>query len=332
MDHKLVKKLLGRIGIPDQFSIESVAGGMNNKVFCVSTNDRKFLLKCYFSHPDDNRDRLRTEYAFLEFAANCNIFCVPKPVAVDPENQIALYEFISGRPLDLDEVTTENVESAIAFYFDLNRHRFHECAVRLPNGSEACFTYMDHFSCVESRVDRLSLVADSEAKKIITRKLYFAWKEAQEFAIDQLKRSAIDPNLQISKKMLSPSDFGFHNAILTNSGELYFVDFEYAGWDNPSKTICDFFCQPKFPVSLDHYPIWFSNFQDRDVECAVDFAVRTLLPLYRVKWCCILLNHFLTVGEKRREFSNEIVDIDIQRRIQLEKVEDVLHRLFEFPA
>jgi hypothetical protein len=39
-----------------------------------------------------------------------------------------------------------------------------------------------------SRVDRLSLVADSEAKKIITRKLYFAWKEAQEFAIDQLKR------------------------------------------------------------------------------------------------------------------------------------------------
>ena len=47
MDRMLVKKLLGRIGIPDQFSIESVAGGMNNKVFCVSTNDRKFLLKCY---------------------------------------------------------------------------------------------------------------------------------------------------------------------------------------------------------------------------------------------------------------------------------------------
>ena len=332
MDHKLIKKLLDRIGIPDSFSIESVAGGMNNKVFCVSTSDRKFLLKCYFSHPDDKRDRLRSEYAFLTFAADFNILCVPKPVAIDPGNQVALYEFISGRSFDSDEVKTGDVKSAVAFYFDLNRHRFHKCAMSLPNASEACFTYIDHFSCIERRVDRLNLVVDLEVKKIVTGKLYFAWKEAQAFAIDQLRKSAIDPNVQISKKMLSPSDFGFHNAILTESGELYFVDFEYAGWDNPSKTICDFFCQPKFPVSLSHYPIWFSNFQDRDVKCAVDFAVRLLLPLYRVKWCCILLNHFLTVGQKRREFSNEIVDIDVQRRIQLEKVDDALHRLFEFPA
>ena len=69
MDRKLVKKLLGRIGIPDQFSIESVAGGMNNKVFCVSTNDRKFLLKCYFSQPDDKRDRL---YNFCHSAEEIN--------------------------------------------------------------------------------------------------------------------------------------------------------------------------------------------------------------------------------------------------------------------
>ena len=31
--------------------------------------------------------------------------------------------------------------------------------------------------------------------------------------------------------ILSPSDFGFHNIISKNQ-KLYFIDFEYAGWDD----------------------------------------------------------------------------------------------------
>jgi hypothetical protein len=30
---------------------------------------------------------------------------------------------------------------------------------------------------------------------------------------------------------------------------------------------------------------------------------RLLLPVYRVKWVCIMLNEFLPVGESRRSFS-----------------------------
>ena len=37
-------------------------------------------------------------------------------------------------------------------------------------------------------------------------------------------------------RCLSPSDFGFHNALLEATGKLRFVDFEYAGWDDPAKT------------------------------------------------------------------------------------------------
>ena len=33
------------------------------------------------------------------------------------------------------------------------------------------------------------------------------------------------------------------------TGELCFLDFEYAGWDDPAKMVADFFCQPAVPVA-----------------------------------------------------------------------------------
>ena len=39
------------------------------------------------------------------------------------------------------------------------------------------------------------------------------------------------------------------NALLAASDKkLRFLDFEYAGWDDPAKLIGDFFCQPAIPA------------------------------------------------------------------------------------
>ena len=42
-------------------------------------------------------------------------------------------------------------------------------------------------------------------------------------------------------RTLSPSDFGFHNALRTPAGTMVFLDFEYFGWDDPAKTGFGFF-------------------------------------------------------------------------------------------
>ena len=114
----------------------------------------------------------------------------------------------------------------------------------------------------------------------------------------------VSSDVQPDDRCLSPSDFGFHNAVLTEHSQLTFFDFEYAGWDDPAKTICDFFCQPKVPVSLDFYDVFASAI----AACAsspekVRARADRLLPLYRIKWCCILLNEFLPVDEQRRRFA-----------------------------
>ena len=49
--------------------------------------------------------------------------------------------------------------------------------------------------------------------------------------------------LKKEEMIISPSDFGFHNVINKNN-KLFFIDFEYAGLDDPIKLICDFYCQP----------------------------------------------------------------------------------------
>ena len=64
---------------------------------------------------------------------------------------------------------------------------------------------------------------------------------------------SLDEPLPAAERCVSPSDFGFHNALRTPDGRLAFIDFEYAGWDDPAKTVSDFFCQPECPVPTEHY-------------------------------------------------------------------------------
>jgi hypothetical protein len=105
-------------------------------------------------------------------------------------------------------------------------------------------------------------------------------------------------------RCVSPSDFGFHNALLADEGRLGFFDFEYAGWDDPAKLLCDFFCQPAVPAPIDCWP----QFLDLTASLVGDTQIERqrqalLFPLYQVKWCCILLNEFQSTGRKRREFA-----------------------------
>ena len=55
--------------------------------------------------------------------------------------------------------------------------------------------------------------------------------------------------------ILSPSDFGFHN-ILSHHNNLYYIDFEYAGWDDPYKLIADFILNPDYKIPIKYQNIF----------------------------------------------------------------------------
>jgi thiamine kinase-like enzyme len=85
---------------------------------------------------------------------------------------------------------------------------------------------------------------------------------------------------------------------------LSFVDFEYAGWDDPAKLICDFSCQPERPITTEQAEQFSNTMATWLNSCDLMVRAENLTPLYRVKWCCILLNEYLQEGRDRRMHSN----------------------------
>jgi hypothetical protein len=322
-----VAAMLAEAGLPSEFQLIGIPGGANNRVYRVDCGSCSALLKAYFCHPGDPRDRLGAEFAFCRFAWDRGLRCLPRPLARNRERNLGLYEFIEGRILAPDEVGMPEVQQAVDFYQELNRHKSDPAAGELPRGSEACFTLGEHLACVERRLDRLLQLDDRtpvgrEASLLVRRELAPAWEEVRDRAWSQAADwgLAADEPIPRRDECLSPSDFGFHNAILAADGRLRFIDFEYAGWDDPAKTICDFFCQPAIPVPgayAGHYArAVASDLSDPQWHLR---RVALLLPVYRVKWCCIMLNDFLPVDSRRRFFAQDASTDEGRKRAQLRK-------------
>jgi thiamine kinase-like enzyme len=331
MEDRQVKASIGRLfseaGLDAKdLAIEAAGAGGNNRVFAVHARDAKYLAKIYFNHPTDKRDRLGTEYAFLSYAWDIGLRCVPRPISRNSEGNIGLYEFVEGTKLVSSELDHRLIDQAAVFFRELNLHSNRGLAGSLPEASEACFSVEQHFALVDGRIERLRAFpahspVDREALSFVET-LGAAWRQAKERMSRQLGHSAIAAALSVQDRCVSPSDFGFHNALLRNSGEICFIDFEYAGWDDPAKAVGDFFCQPAIPVPLRYF--------EQYLEQAVSFSpnatalaerVRRLLPVFQMKWCCIMLNEFLPDAAQRRRFANPTAAPEQRKRSQLEKAQ-----------
>jgi thiamine kinase-like enzyme len=301
-------KLAGQMGLSGDVTLEQLAGGRNNQVFKMMVNDQRFLLKSYFVHEADPRERLDNEFTFLRFAWDKGIRCIPQPLTADKKQHVALYEFVEGKRLRESDITDDAIGQAIRFVLELNKYKKTEEAIKLPFASEACFSIKEHFNCVERRLNRLCEIAPcdsvrSNAHDFIQRQLIPRWLMMKNNFSEKLEDSAntINDVIDNNERCLSPSDFGFHNTLLEKNGNLRFVDFEYAGWDDPVKLCSDFICQPELPVSETHGLKFMEEvIISFDQHKAIKQRAERLIPVHRFKWCCILLNEFRTEDRQRR--------------------------------
>lgn len=306
------EQLLQQAGISGRAVFRRLKGGRNNRVYLVTGVQPVAVLKWYFRHPQDQRDRLHAEYAFLQFAESCGAECTARPLACDDATRLALYSYVPGHALTPQEVDEQGVEQAVDFLQLLNEHRETAEATPLPHAAEACFSLQEHLDCVTGRVTRLqslpvtSTVHESAAR-FVEGRLRPELQRAAESLVrwaDQagVRLTAVLPN---SQRCISPSDFGFHNAVRRAGDKLAFFDFEYAGWDDPAKALCDFYCQPELPAPRATWPVFAAATATMAGDTPLERQRQAaLLPLYQIKWCCILLNEFLPAAGARREFAD----------------------------
>lgn len=286
------------IGLP--FDVERIRAGRNSEVSRIHNRDGQWILKHYYQNAGDPRDRLGTEFGFLRFLQDAGVSGVPAPLAADHGLQLGLYSFLPGsRP---QSITSDHISQAVDFIVRINRPG--EIS-GLAAASDACVSWQDHLDLAENRLVRLlhglpaTPLAD-EVREFVATQLWPCWTRLEEGLRRETAPSTRAAELSRRDQILSPSDFGFHNA-LVNDGAVYFVDFEYAGWDDPAKLICDFMCQPEIPVTAS---LGRQFMEDLVVHCPHPDAVRQraqlLLPVHRLKWCCILLNEFRREDRERR--------------------------------
>jgi thiamine kinase-like enzyme len=143
--------------------------------------------------------------------------------------------------------------------------------------------------------------------------------------------------LKPHERTLSPSDFGFHNALRRPTGQIVFVDFEYFGWDDPAKMISDFLLHPAMDLS----DVLKGRFLDNIFQGYQDYPhlagrVAMVYSLWALKWCLILLNEFVPEHLGRRGFASErpLNESELQSQ-QLSKarrmLRDVMDNYQHFP-
>jgi hypothetical protein len=138
-------------------------------------------------------------------------------------------------------------------------------------------------------------------------------------------RLGLDPAAELApaQRALSPSDFGLHNAMRSESGRLRFIDFEYFGWDDPVKLVSDTALHPGsgFPEDSASRLIerLSREFEARDAA----FAVRrdVLYPVFGLIWCLIILNDFLPESRSRRVMAGRGGELGAILADQLDKAQ-----------
>ena len=225
----------------DVAAFQRVVSGGNNRIYRVDANGGgRYALKTYLKQPNDRRDRIGAETRGLDFIWTHGLRQVPRVHAFDAEESCALFDWIEGQPVETP--TADDVDAAVAFLAALKELRTAPEAALLPPASEACLSAAELCRQIAGRRARLSSNGDEALAEFLGREFAAAWDQADRQARNGYRDAGWDFDIPLApeQQTLSHSDFGFHNALRTDGGELVFVDFEYFGWDDPVKLVADF--------------------------------------------------------------------------------------------
>ncbi len=270
-------------GLVGELGLFPLAGGLNNCGYQVAHDSGRLFLKHYSS-----KARLENEFRFLQLLDGG---WTPRPVAKNDDLCLGLYEFIEGKSVQVP-VPVTGVEQALQFLHSLQR--LNRC--QLPAASDACLKLREHWQAVLGRVERIDSALPPEFAE--------EWSTHWLPRTKRLSEFSAYPEVEPDELWVSPSDFGFHNALELGSGDYRFVDFEYAGLDDPSKVLSDFFAQPRVPAPLEGLPFF--------VEILEKKARQRLLwmwPVSVLKWSCIILKQLVP----RQNFAHDAVEVHQQR-------------------
>lgn len=317
--------------------IERIGGGRNSQVYKVTADGAAcFALKAYFRHAADNRDRLATEFNSFSYLWENGFREIPQPIIADHERGWAVYQFIEGEKIPPGQAGETEVNATVELLGRLRELSRNPESRKLGAASEAFFAVGQVVANVRQRWQRVNAVEGNTPpyaalREFLDRDLTPLLEEVARWSESHLQSAGLSlaQELDWNQRTLSPSDFGFHNALRQRDGRIIFLDFEYFGWDDPAKMISDFLLHPAMELSADLK----KKFASAVLRRFSDFPglrgrVESVYPLFGLKWCMILLNEFVVDSLQRRQFAAvAVTDRTALQMQQLEKARRMVNRI-----
>ncbi len=276
--------------INDSFIISEIVGGRNNQGFKIQTATAAFFLK-KFAENDSSIRKLENEFNFAQTLSTQGVTCIAKPISMSKTLLLSLHEFIAGSKVQT--VNLDEVRKALDFILLINKSfQQHNLSFFAAESPENLFGF---YEIVKHRLSRFNGIEITPLYRAELFDMLLGISSAAEQIVEDISDEWFRP---LDRNYLSPSDFGFHNAIRTEN-ELFFLDFEYAGLDSLWKLFCDFFCQPELPVPIDYAELFIQSELFAVLKNRPSDVVKTF-KLTQLKWCLIMLNEFLPEIQARR--------------------------------
>jgi len=311
---KISEKILGQIidqdvifwvkSIVDESidHIEKIPGQGNSTVYQIHVSGKEaYALKYYPDKLADNRPRLKTEFQAFRLLHQYNIINVPKVFEKDEDLNLGLYEWMEGE--SVIDPTLDDLKQAVDFVNQLHilSWKIDESDIKLA--SEACLSAADLIEQIEQRLWRIKSVSvnSQNLHRFFVQTFEPLWKKVKEESYSLWPLESRDSSLPREKQTLSPSDFGFHNALQGSGGKLTFIDFDYFGWDDPVKLTADFIWHPAMNLNSELKEKWkIAMLEIYSGDPYFEDRLNAAMPLYGLRWAMIVLNEFLPGFTERR--------------------------------
>tara|TARA_Y100001968_G_scaffold330748_1_gene383456 strand:+ start:193 stop:1197 length:1005 start_codon:yes stop_codon:yes gene_type:complete len=283
-----------------------------NALQLIDKENKKYFLKIFLNNFLNKHKRLKSELSFINFLTENNLGNIPHVVFFNRKKNWILYDWVNGKKID--KIDKSDAQGLIDFLYKININKFRD---NLPNASEACFSILEHKQLINSKIEnsisKLMLIKNIDNNLIfqainaLKKKQYLLENIFAEQSL--LNKKIIEEKLERHQKCLSPSDIGFHN-ILNSEGKLIFLDFEYAGIDDPFKLIADIILQPDhgMPENYIYLLKKLINLIKSDIP-HFERKLKIILEFYKVKWFCIIFNPLI------KENNIENMNAEIKKRI-----------------
>jgi len=305
----------------DVRAVEPCSGGGNNRVYRILTSEGLVAGKVYGAGLDE-RDRLGHEFGGLSFLKASGVGkAVPAALACDTAGGCALYEWIEGaRPT---EHGVADIGAVLDLLSGLHEAREAAGASDLPAATEAVLGPSDLVQQIDGRLARLSALGPSEPA--LAAFLATELRPEAERHLASLRAADTGTRLAAACLTLSPSDFGFHNALRGPDGSLTFIDFEYFGWDDPVKLCADFLWHPAMRLSEEERAAFLAGVTRLYAhDDAFTARLAVCFPVYGIRWILIILNEFVPQLWARRSFAGKGGDWEVAKSDQLDKARAML--------